>query len=98
MHSPAEGGVVSKDSNICPWGGVPVGEIIPLLGALVTITIAIGVLTRVDGAAYTQSIVLLQILVCCEQSYKEKFPLSFLHDLPNISSLKLSLFIHNSLT
>ena len=86
MHLPAEGGVVSKDSNICPWGGVPVGEIIPLLWALVTITIAIGVLTRVDGAAYTQSIVLLQILVCCEQSYKEKFPLSFLRCLPNISS------------
>lgn len=71
-HTPAEGGVISQDSDVRPRGGVPVGEIVPLLWALVTIAIAIGVLTGVDGSTNTEPVVLLQFLVCSEQALKRR--------------------------
>lgn len=51
---------------------MPVGEIVPLLWALVAIAIAIGVLTGVDGSTNPEPVVLLQVLVCREQALKRR--------------------------
>lgn len=51
---------------------MPVGEIVPLLWALVTIAISIGVLTGVDGSTDTESVVVFQFLVCREQTFEEE--------------------------
>ena len=49
-------GVVGEDSNVPPGGGVPVGVVVPLLWALVTTAIAVGVLACVDGRSFAQTV------------------------------------------
>lgn len=104
-HTPAEGCVISQDSNVCPGGGVPVGEIVPLLWALITVAISVGILTGVDGSTDTESVVVLQFLVCREQTFEEEltnlilvekdsnFRDLHLSQLPNYQQTMLSLLL-----
>ncbi len=62
---PAHCLVLGKDSNVFEWRRMEVWVIISLLWALVTTTIPIRILARVDGAAVTKLIV-CQDLISCE--------------------------------
>ena len=72
LYSLTYGGILGQHSDIFPWGGVPIGVIISLLGTLVTVAVSIGVLTCIDGATDSQSIVVLEILVSGEESFRQR--------------------------
>lgn len=84
---------------------MPVGEIVPLLWALVTVAISVGILTGVDGSTDTESVVVLQFLVCREQTFEEEltnlilvekdsnFRDLHLSQLPNYQQTMLSLLL-----
>lgn len=48
IHLLAPGGVVREYGDVDPWCGVPVGEVIPFLRALVTVPVTVRVLSSVD--------------------------------------------------
>ena len=60
--------IINENGSIFPCGGMPIGVIVTFLRALVTTSVSIGILTRVDSRAVTITIVFFQVLVSSKEA------------------------------